>query len=156
MKQLLELCHGSIIVVYFKKHVIIQKGGKKMEINERIMKNGFMNHNHFSLVERTENESSILKVELEDIALNPFGFAHGGLIFGLGDTAMGILANTKDKQAVTLSSTIHYLRPATGKYLLAKAKMVKNGKKVCYLTVDIINDKEKLVATMEGNYYYVD
>lgn len=127
-----------------------------MEINERMLKNGFMNHNHFSLVELKENESSILKVELEEIALNPFGIAHGGLIFGLGDTAMGVVANTKERQAVTLSSTINYLRPAKGKYILAKAKVVKSGKKVCYLTVEIVNDKEELVATMDGTYCYVD
>lgn len=127
-----------------------------MEKKEKSVENGFIFHNNFSLVERKENESSIVKVELSEKSLNPFGNAHGGLIFGLGDTAMGIVVNTDDKHAVTLSSNINYLHPGVGKYLLAKAKMIKKGKKICYLNAKIYNDQDVLVATMEGNYYYVD
>ena len=127
-----------------------------MERKEDTEKKGFMYHNNYSLVELKEEEYSIVKVELKEQALNPFGIAHGGLIFGLGDTAMGIVVNTKEKIAVTLSSNITYLRPAKGSYLIAKAKMVKKGKTISYLNAEIYNEKDVLVATMDADYCYVD
>ncbi|MBQ3307710.1 MAG: PaaI family thioesterase [Bacilli bacterium] len=117
---------------------------------------GFMGNNHMELVSVDEGKSCVLKALIEDTSMNPFGIVHGGFIFGLGDTAMGVIPGSVNKKAVTLSSTISYLKPAKGSYLLAKATMIKDGKKTCFLRVDIYNDQEELVATMDGNYYYVD
>lgn len=126
--------------------------GKK----DLILDKGFIVHNHYELVESKDLESAILKVDLSEDGLNPYGVAHGGLVFGLGDTAMGVLAKTTGRSAVTLNSTINYLKPAIGNAIFAKAELVKNGKNTCYLRCDIYNDKDVLVATMDGNYYFID
>ena len=123
--------------------------------NEMIIDKGFINHNNYELVE-SNDKTATLKVNLGEDALNPYGVAHGGLIFGLGDTAMGVVAYNTGKKGVTLSSTINYLKPATGEYLIAKAEMIKDGKNTSYLRTNIYNDKDILVATMDGNYYYID
>ena len=68
---------------------------------------------------------------------------------------MGIAAASTGRTAVTLSATINYLKPSTGKYLIAEAEIIRSGKTTCYLRTNIYNDKENLVATMDSNYYYV-
>ena len=117
---------------------------------------GFMHSNNFELVDLEETLSATLKAIITDSSLNPYGIAHGGFIFGLGDTAMGVVARTTGRRAVTLSSSISYLKPSTGEYLIAKAEMIKNGKTTCFLRCNVYNDKDVLVASMDGNYYYID
>ena len=117
---------------------------------------GFYKHNNYKLVDYKDEEFVELKACLNDNSLNPYGFAHGGLIFGLGDTAMGMLAKTTGRSAVTLSANISYLRPIKGKYMIAKAILLKKGKNTVYLRADIYNEENKLAAVMDSNYYYVD
>lgn len=118
--------------------------------------NGFAITNGFELEDFVDGESATLKVMLTEKSFNPYGFAHGGLIFGLGDNAMGVVARTTGRTAVTLSSSINYLKPTSGKYLVAKAEMIKNGKTTAYLRTNFYNDKDILVATMDANYHYID
>lgn len=119
-------------------------------------KKGFIEYNGYQLVHEEKGKSCELRVDLKDESLNPYGFAHGGLIFGLGDTAMGLVAYSTGRGAVTQSSNITFLRPTTGSYLVAKAQMIKDGKKVCFLNCDFFDENDKLTATMNGSYYYID
>ena len=128
--------------------------------NEELIKNmeesGFIKNNNITVVEIKEGKHATLKAIITEESINPYGFAHGGFIFGLGDTAMGVAASSTKRQAVTLSSTINYLKPSKGSYLIAIAKVIKEGRKTSYLRTDIFNDKEELVATMDGNYFYMN
>ena len=72
-------------------------------------KPGFFKHNNFEFVEIKEN-SAILKAELTENSMNPYNIAHGGLIFGLGDMAMGTALGTTGRKGVTLNATINYLK----------------------------------------------
>ena len=117
---------------------------------------GFINHNHFHIIEVVKEKSATLQADLTEESLNPYGFAHGGLIFGLGDTAMGTVARSTGRNAVTLTSSITYLRPTKGKTLKAIAEMIKNGKQTCYLRCNFYDEKEKQTATMDASYYYID
>ena len=116
---------------------------------------GFFHHNNYSVEEITE-DNVILKAELTNNSMNPFGIAHGGFIFGLGDTVMGMLARKDGRNAVTLNANITYLKPGTGKYLIAKGEIIKQGKTTCYLRANIYNDEDKLIATMDSNYFYIN
>ncbi|MCI8460557.1 MAG: PaaI family thioesterase [Bacilli bacterium] len=117
-------------------------------------KPGFFKHNNYH-VEKATEEECIIRADLTENSMNPYGIAHGGFIFGLGDVVMGMLARSTGRAAVTLNASINYLKPGTGKYLLATAEMIKNGKTTCVLRANIYNDKEELVATMDSNYYYI-
>ena len=128
---------------------------KTIEILEKMEKEpGYFNHNNYHILKATE-ENIELRADLTENSMNPYNIAHGGFIFGLGDTAMGVAASSTGKNAVTLSATINYLKPSTGKYLIAEAEVIKSGKKICYLQTNIYNDNEELVATMDSNYCYV-
>lgn len=127
------------------------------KVIENIEVSGFIKHNNFSLIDiDKENLKVTLKADLNENSLNTYGIAHGGLIFGLGDTAMGVTAKLTGKNAVTLSSNITYLKPAKGAYLIAKSEIIKNGKNTCYLRCNIYDEKEVLVSTMDGNYFYIN
>lgn len=116
---------------------------------------GFFKHNNFSFVD-IKDDYAELRADLDENSMNPFNIAHGGLIFGLGDMTMGVAVATCGRHAVTLNANINYLRPGVGKYLIAKARVIKRGKTTSYLKCDIYNDKDVLVAVMDSNYYFID
>ena len=126
---------------------------RKEEI--RKLENGFFKHNHYH-VEKIKEKEIVLKADITDTSNNPYGFTHGGFIFGLGDTLMGILAYRSGKKAVTLDANISYLKPGTGKYLIAKGQIIKEGSNICFTKSDIYNDQKELVATLTGTYYYIE
>ena len=78
------------------------------------------------------------------------------MLFRSGDTAMGFKIKSLGKNAVTLNSSINFISPGVGKYLIATCKIIKDGKKTCVLQATIKNDLDKLVATMNGTYFYID
>lgn len=125
------------------------------ELIKKMESSGYINNNNIKVIEIDEGKTATLKATIEEKSLNPYNAVHGGFIFGLGDTAMGVAAASQNRKAVTISSTINYLKPSSGKYLIAKAEIIKSGKSICYLKTNIYNDKEELVATMEGNYFYI-
>lgn len=127
----------------------IEEQLKKMEEED-----GFFKHNNYHIHSVSEKEI-IIRADLTKNSNNPYGYVHGGLIFGLTDTAMGMLAVTKGRKAVTIDSNISYLQPGSGNYLLAKAKMEKEGKKICFLSSKVYNDKEEIIAIATSTYYYV-
>lgn len=116
---------------------------------------GFFKHNNFEFVEVTEN-SAIIKANLTENSMNPYNMVHGGLTFGLGDMAMGVLLRTRGRSAVTLSANITYLKPGRGNYITAKAEIVKYGKQTAYTKCNIYNELEELIAIMDGNYFFID
>ena len=130
-----------------------------MNVNEILNKmekeEGFFKNNDYHVVEATE-ENIILRADLSQKSMNPYDMAHGGLIFGLGDTVMGMVAASSGQRALTLSANISYLLPGVGKYLIAKGSFIRKGKTTCVVSANIYNDKEKLIATMTSTYYYID
>ena len=118
--------------------------------------NGFIRNNNFELLDVDEGKYAVIKANITESSLNPYGIAHGGFIFGLGDTSMGVVARSTGRKAVTLSANITYLKPCVGSYLVAKSEMIKDGKTTCYIRSNIYNEIDVLVASMDSTYYYID
>ena len=55
-----------------------------MDINKFDEIKGFIANNNFKLVS-VENKNCILKAKITETSVNPYGFPHGGFIFGLAD-----------------------------------------------------------------------
>ena len=102
----------------------------------KIKDNGFMSYNGLYIVEAKENYVKI-GVDITEKSLNPFGIVHGGLIYTLADSAMGIALATTGRSGVTLNSTIDYLTPGKGKKLFADTEIVKDGKIIVVFRVNI-------------------
>lgn len=88
------------------------------------------------------------RLSIKDFLLNGVKVVQGGAIFTLGDFVFAAASNSFGTRSASTSCQIHYLRPGSGKELLATAKSIHHGKKTCLYDVEIHNDAGKLVAKM--------
>lgn len=116
---------------------------------------GFIKHNNMQVLELSQ-ERSKMKVDLTENSLNPNGVAHGGLLFGLADTTMGLLARTTGRNVTTINAQIDYLKPGTGKVITCMAEPLKIGKTTAVLRANIYNEEETLISTITGTFFFLD
>lgn len=142
------------------------KGGEKMfkdktkeEILNEIKKYveetpGFIKYNNMHLEDIGENTATMY-VDITENSLNPTNIAHGGLIFGLADSVMGMAARTTGYNVVTINADIHYIRPGKGKRLTATAEAIKVGKTTAVYRADIFTEDGTLCATSTATYFFL-
>ena len=116
---------------------------------------GFIKHNNYK-VEEVTNEYCKMSVELTENTINPNGTAHGGLIFGLADTTMGVLARTTGRNIVTINAQIDYLKPGKGNKITCIAEPLKVGKSTAVYRASIYNEEETLISTVTGTFFFLD
>lgn len=83
------------------------------------------------------------------------GVVHGGAVASLIDTAAAFAVLTQleiNERVTTTDLTIHYLRPANSGRLTARARIVRTGRRLIVLSVEVTNDQEILVATAVTSY----
>ncbi len=114
----------------------------------------FIKYNNIEIIKEDKQET-IGKCVITDNSLNPFGIVHGGLIFSLGDTVMGVHANILGGKSLTLNASINYLKPSTGSFLIAKSTVIKKGHKTCILNTNIYDSNDVLIAIMNSTYFYI-
>ena len=115
-------------------------------------KEGFIKYAHMYPISIKKEEVSV-GVTLTENTLNPNSTAHGGLIYSLADTAMGLLIFLKGNTCVTANASINYLKKGNGEKLIATATPIKLGKTLCVLETKIQDEKENLLAIVTGTYY---
>ncbi len=116
---------------------------------------GFIKHNNFK-VEEVTNEYCKMSVELTENSVNPNGIAHGGLLFGLADTTMGLLARTTGRNIVTINAQIDYLKPGKGSQITCIAEPLKAGKTTAVYRANIYNEEKTLISTVTGTFFFLD
>ena len=83
------------------------------------------------------------------------GVIHGGAVASLIDTAAAFAVLTQldtNERVSTTDLTIHYLRPTTSGRLTAEARIVRGGRRLFVLSVEVRNDQQILVATAVTSY----
>ncbi len=116
---------------------------------------GFMKYNNMHLEELKDNYAKMY-VDLTENSLNPSNMAHGGLLFGLADSVMGMAARTNGRNVVTINSSIEYLKPGKGKRITAEAEMLKVGKSTAVYRANMYTDENVLCATATATYFFLD
>ncbi|QKI88277.1 PaaI family thioesterase [Thiomicrorhabdus xiamenensis] len=106
--------------------------------------------------ELTAFESGSAEVELhvKPYHLQHMGFVHGGVISTLMDNTGWYAAVSNLEEgctAVTMEIKVNYLKPASGKHLLASATVKRKGQKVSFVTIELL-DGDQLVAYATGTY----
>ena len=84
---------------------------------------------------------------------NVFGYTHGGAIFSIADTAVGLahLASIgPDQTATTIECSIRYMRPALSGTLRATARTVKQGSTLSFYECDIADESGRLMARVSA------
>ena len=95
-----------------------------------------------------------LHLEVRDELKQNQGVIHGGAVAALIDTAAAFAVVTrleKGERVTTTDLTIHYLRPVTEGRLTATARIVRGGRRLFVLSVEVTNDG-RLVAMAVTSY----
>ena len=95
-----------------------------------------------------------VSMEIQPRHCNALGIPMGGAIFTLADFAFAVAAN-QGRDVVTQASQITFLKAAQGSRLIAEARQVKDGKRVCFYEVKVNDDLGTEVAFVTINGYVV-
>lgn len=105
----------------------------------------------FDVVEAGRCEAHL---EVNEDHFHPGGVVHGGVAFGLADSAMAhaVLATLEGTQnCSTIETKISYLSAVTQGTLKCEARIIRHGKRIAFLDATVTNG-EKLVATATGTF----
>src|ERR1041385_6107618 len=87
------------------------------------------------------------------------GVVHGGAIASHIDTASAFALLTYigvNERVTTTDLTIHYLRPVTEGLMAATARIVRAGRRLFVLSVEVRNDRNVLVAMAVTTYIKIE
>jgi uncharacterized protein (TIGR00369 family) len=99
----------------------------------------------------TASLSMCARAELERFG----GIMHGGALASLADSAsaFAVLSTLEpEEQTVTVDLTLHYLRPVTEGKLTAHARVLRAGRRVATVSVEVFNESGTLVMTALTTY----
>ena len=106
------------------------------------------------LIEITE-EKAVMSLTMQEKLRQPYGLLHGGATASLIDTAMAfavIAAIGTEEKATTVDLTVQYLRPHTEGKVVCTAKVARAGKRLLFLSAEVVNEQGKLIATALSTY----
>ena len=107
------------------------------------------------VITSVSEDKCIAQVELSAKSLNPFGAAHGGLLFTLCDVVTGVLAVSRGEAAVTLSSSMEFLRGGRSSgTLYAVGTCVRQGRTIAVFDAEVFDQDDVLIARGTMQYYY--
>ena len=85
---------------------------------------------------------------------NPYGTMHGGCLYALADTIGGTLANASGKMVTTVDGNLKFLEPAyKTEYIYCEATLIRSGKHLITINVDIKDDSDKLLDCGYFTFY---
>ncbi|SRR5213593_619458 len=96
-----------------------------------------------------------IHLEVRDELKQNQGVIHGGVVASIIDTASAFAVATRlepGERVTTTDLTIHYLRPITEGKLSARARIVRAGRRLFVVSVDVCSDKQVLLATAVTGY----
>lgn len=94
------------------------------------------------------------RLDIKPEHMNPIGTVHGGCLFTLADAVCGMAASSEGSICTTVDSHIQFLNAAFWpKYLIAVAKPKKIGRKIRNFLVEIRDDKDVLICTVDFVFY---
>lgn len=102
-----------------------------------------------------ERGTATFQLPVRDELKQNKGLVHGGVIASLIDTAAAFAAVTlleTDQSTTTIDLTIQYLRPLTEGSATARARVLRAGRRVLVISVDVLNESEALIATALTSY----
>jgi acyl-CoA thioesterase len=125
---------------------------------ERVVK-GMLERDAFSawlgleLLEIRPRYSAVRMIVRPDM-MNGFGVCHGGVTFGLADSAFAFAANTHGRVTVSIDNSISYpAAVSAGDVLTAIAVEESAANRIAFYAVRVTNQHDALVALFRGTVY---
>ncbi len=102
-----------------------------------------------------ERGEAVMSLQMHEKLRQPYGLLHGGATASLIDTAtafavIGVLS--EDEKATTVDLTVQYLRPHTSGKIICTAKILRAGKRLIFISAEVVNEEGKLIATALSTY----
>ncbi|MBF0777845.1 PaaI family thioesterase [Streptococcus cuniculi] len=95
----------------------------------------------------SEQGHVVVTTEVVDKSLNYYGFAHGGYLFTLCDQISGLVAISTGSDAVTLQSSINYLKSGKlGDTLVVDGRCIHDGRTTKVVDVTVTNQKQEEIV----------
>jgi len=98
--------------------------------------------------------SATIYLEIREELKRQGGLVHGGATASLIDTAaaMAVLTLVETGKTTTVDLTIHYLLPLLTGRATAHARVLRSGKRLSVVSVEVFDDAENLAATAITTY----
>jgi uncharacterized protein (TIGR00369 family) len=99
--------------------------------------------------------SATLHLQLREELMRNGGLLHGGATASLIDTAAAFAVLTvlaPGQVATTVDLAIQYLRPVTTGRIEARARLLRDGKRIAVVSVDVLGESQQLMATATTTY----
>jgi acyl-CoA thioesterase len=86
--------------------------------------------------------------------VNGFGVAHGGIVFGLADSALAFASNSHGRLAMSIENSVRYPAPVRpGDVLTARASERHTTNRLGFYTVTVTNQEGVEVGLFTGTVY---
>ena len=92
---------------------------------------------------------SVLKIDLQEKHLQPYGMVHGGVYSSMIDAACFWAGYTEIEEHLGLTTVemkLNYLAPASSGVFMAQGRVVKTGKSLCLSEAAIADQEGRLLA----------
>jgi uncharacterized protein (TIGR00369 family) len=96
---------------------------------------------------RTEKDAAEGIMMIRQSNQQQYGTVHGGILVAFADTIGGHSLIPHGKMCVTQGSTVNFLKPASGAYLVCRATPLQVGRRICVVSVEQRNDQDQLVTS---------
>ncbi len=126
-----------------------------MTVKELLERDAFAKGAGVQLLEMGEGYAKA-RMEITPNHFNGGGVCQSGAIFTLADLAFAAATNSHGRLTFSISSTIHFFRPAKNGYLFAEAREIYNHKRLSHCEVTVTNENGELIATFQGTGYRKD
>jgi uncharacterized protein (TIGR00369 family) len=133
-----------------------------MTVHDDLLRGRFRDDNPFHQllgVELEEQSQGYARVRLpvtDRVRGGVGGSVHGGVLSALADIAtlgaMQSLFDARARPAGTAELSVSYLRPALGAYVIAEARVLKKGRMLAVLDIDLKDPDGRLVAKGRVSY----
>ena len=103
---------------------------------------------------KVEEGYSLCFLEVDKKLLNPAGIVHGGALYTLADSGMGVALYSfvgEDELFVTIETSIFYFKAVSSGTLICESKIVHKGKRIAVMEAEIRNEGQ-LVAKAMGTF----
>lgn len=140
-----------------KKNFYFCKNRKIKEMNETealFLKDQFAANSNIKLTE-VGNGAAVAQMEITSYHYNGLGIVQGGAIYTLADFALAAAANSRGPKAVTLTTTITFFKAESSGTFFATAREISLKRTVATYQVDVVNEKEELIAALQGTVYII-
>jgi acyl-CoA thioesterase len=123
-----------------------------MDLTECIHNDLFAKHVGIRLVETKEGYAKV-EMDIHEYHLNGVRMVKGGAIFTLADYAFAAASNSRGLLCIGVQNSISYFKSPKGKKLIAVAKEVSYGRKLCSYVIDVTDENNERIAQMTALGY---